>query len=97
MASPLDKTKTLSEEIVNTEAKLLRSTSAGRSTDQTVSARVSGRGQLTELEIDTEAYGLSEKKSAELAQAITEAVDAALLKQRRRVEKELNRLVDGKS
>jgi len=83
----------LSQALGSVEDRLRRSTAAGKNSAETVSARVDGQGRLN-VEIDAAAFGLDDKGKIALENAVAEAANAALAKQRRRVSKEIGKLVN---
>lgn len=91
--NPSGETRSLRQEVNSAEDRLRRSSASGKNAAETITVKVSGRGQLVKVEVQADAYGLSDRRKKDLESAIAEAVNAALAKQRRRVERELSKLM----
>ena len=91
---PSARTRKLSSQVTSAEQRLERSVATGKSAEQTISVQINGRGVVKSIEIDASAFKLSDKQVEAVGEAMVQAIDGALSKQRRRVDRELDKLTN---
>ncbi len=88
-------TRKLRHDVDASELRLNRSVASGKGANGAVVVQLTGAGKVKQIEIDQKALSLpiSDEQVGVLGEAVAEAVEAALAKQRRRVSRELETLI----